>query len=68
MMASRHPRREATFASPEALAPVLTADAGYLALSFQAIEQNCGGLEAYLAAHLATGPAELAQIRAHLLE
>ncbi len=68
MMTSRHPRHESTFADPEALAPVLAADAAYLSLSFQAIEQNCGCLEAYLAEHLATGPAELAQIRTHLLE
>lgn len=68
MMASRHPRHESTLADPDALAPVLAADTAYLDLSFQTIERNCGSLEAYLAEHLATGPAELAQIRAHLLE
>jgi protein-tyrosine phosphatase len=69
MMAERSPAYAALLAvNPDALAPVLTADADYLKLAFEEINRVCGSLDTYLARHLGIGPAELAQIRAHLLD
>jgi protein-tyrosine phosphatase len=69
MLAERNPAYAALLAvNPEALAPVLTADADYLGLAFDEIDHRSGSFETYLAQHLGTGPAELRQIRAHLLD
>jgi protein-tyrosine phosphatase len=54
--------------SPGALRPVLMADPSYLALAFEAIEQRCGSMNAYLEQYLGVTAATQASLRALLLE
>lgn len=69
MMTARNPRYAALLATdPDALAPVLTADTAYLDIAFAEIGRVCGSVDSYLEQHLATGPADVAKIRAHLLD
>jgi len=48
--------------------PLLTADPGYLAIAFAAMEERHGTIEGYLSAALGVGPAETAALRGLLLE
>lgn len=69
MMTERSPRYAPLLAQdPQALAPVLAAERAYLDIAFAEITARCGSFDTYLAEHLATGPAELERIRAHLLD
>jgi protein-tyrosine phosphatase len=69
MMRDRNPRYASLLADdPEALAPVLTADSGYLEIAFAEITSACGSVEAYLAEHLGIGQAQIAQLRTHLVQ
>lgn len=52
----------------EVLAPMLAADPAYLQTMFDELDATYGSLEGYLVEALNVGPADLEQIRSHLLE
>lgn len=53
---------------PDVVAPLLAADADYLARMFAALDERYGGVDAYLEAELGIDGAGQERIRAHLLE